>query len=103
MSDRLGDLADYVRSKNAGPFWVTIDIFCGDDTRFDRIGRSAAIGHRAIASLYGVSDNEVRQFHDRALKVIKISLPRPTAQGAARDADSHAGQYFVPLLGAEIE
>ena len=99
----LGKVADYVRSKNAGPFWVTIDIFCGDAERFARIARAPAISNRAIAALYGVSDNEIRQFHDARLNVIKISLPRPVAQGAARDADSHAGQYFVALLGAEID
>jgi len=99
----LNEVADYVRSKNAGPFWITIDIFCGDEGRFARIARSESIAPRAIAALYGVSDNEVRQFHDQRLQVIKISFPRPVAQGSAKDADSHAGQYFVRLLTAKIE
>jgi len=25
----LGDKVKKIRSKNAGPFWITIDIFCG--------------------------------------------------------------------------
>ena len=26
---RVADIALKVRSKNAGPFWVTVDVFCG--------------------------------------------------------------------------
>jgi hypothetical protein len=94
----LKDVAKYVRSKNAGPFWVTIDIFCGDDASFDLLRNAKSLGALAIADLYKLNSNEVRIFHDRALKVIKISFPRPVAQGSARDTDSHAGQYFVPML-----
>ena len=32
---QLGDLVQKVRSKNAGPFWLTIDIFCGSEAVFD--------------------------------------------------------------------
>jgi hypothetical protein len=98
----LKDVAKYVRSKNAGPFWVTIDIFCEDDASFDRLRTAQSLGALAIAELYKLNSNEVRVFHDRPLRVIKISFPRPVAQGSRRDADSHAGQYFVPLLNAQI-
>jgi len=27
---KLGAVVEKVRSKNAGPFWLTIDIFCDD-------------------------------------------------------------------------
>ena len=26
----LGEKVKKIRSKNAGPFWITIDVFCGD-------------------------------------------------------------------------
>ncbi len=100
---KLGEIAKYVRSKNAGPFWVTIDIFCADAESFERIARAPQLTPRAIAALYGVSENEIRQFHVPALHVFKVSFPRPTAQGSLRDVDSHAGQYFVPLLSLEID
>ncbi len=31
---KLRDVCRYVRSKNAGPFWVTIDLFFKDDESF---------------------------------------------------------------------
>ena len=38
----LGDLAKLVRSKNAGPFWLTIDIMF-DDAEAYRRARDAAL------------------------------------------------------------
>ena len=100
---KLGDVAKYIRSKSAGPFWVTIDIFCDDAASFDRIVRSPALAPRAIASLFGVSENMVRQFPLPGINVLKMSFPRWAVQGAPHDVDSHAGQYFVPLLSVDIE
>jgi hypothetical protein len=48
----LGDVAKLVRSKNAGPFWLTIDIMF-DDVEVYRRARDADIVNRtAIARLY---------------------------------------------------
>lgn len=99
----LGDIAKYIRSKSAGPFWVTIDIFCQDADSFERIAASPALAPRAVAELYGVSENSVRQYRLPSIHVFKISFPRTAVQGSLGDVDSHAGQYFVPLLSVEID
>ena len=99
---QLKDVARYVRSKNAGPFWVTVDVFCDDQDAYETLCAAPALGAVAIADLYGVGSNQVRIFHDDNLKVIKISFPRPIAQGSTLDADSHAGQQFVPLLSVLV-
>ena len=98
----LKDIAQYVRSKNAGPFWVTIDIFCGEAGAYQRICKAPSLSPEAVASLYGVDRDTIQVFQDEPLKVVKISFPRPVIQGSPRDADSHAGQYFVPLLQAHV-
>ena len=33
----LGEKVKKIRSKNAGPFWITIDIFCGTKQVYDDI------------------------------------------------------------------
>jgi len=100
---KLGDVAKYIRSKSAGPFWVTIDIFCEDAASFDRIAGSPALAPRAVARLFGVSENMIRQYRLPSIHVFKISFPRPHVQGSPGDADSHAGQYFVPLLSVDLD
>lgn len=98
----LKDVAQYVRSKNAGPFWVTIDVFCVDDTSYARLTQAPLLSPAGIAAVYGLTASDVRIFHDAPLRVIKISFPRKVIQGSLGDADSHAGQYFVALLDKDI-
>ena len=43
----IGAIADKVRSKNAGPFWLTIDIFCGSEAAFQRIAGGLETGRVA--------------------------------------------------------
>lgn len=99
----LGNVVKYIRSKSAGPFWVTIDIFCEDEADFERVAGSPALAPRALARLFGVSENMIRQYRLPSINVFKISFPRPHVQGSPGDVDSHAGQYFVPLLSVEID
>lgn len=99
----LKEVARYVRSKNAGPFWVTVDIFCDSGTAFAQVCSAPALMPARIAEIYGVAIHNVRRFEVNGLNVLKISFPRPVAQGSTRDADSHAGQSFVPLLDLVID
>lgn len=98
----LKDAARYVRSKNAGPFWVTIDIFCETQEAFDIVVAAESLGNESIGRIYGLDPAAVRRFEMQSLKVLKLSFPRAVVQGAAHDADSHAGQYFVPLLDLQV-
>ncbi len=100
---QLKDVARYVRSKNAGPFWVTIDIFCDTEEAFSALTRSVSLTADTIAQLYAVEPGVVKIFHQAHIRVIKISIPRPVVSGDFRDRDIHAGQYFVPMLTLPIE
>jgi len=99
----LGQLATHVRSKNAGPFWVTVDIFLPDAAAYERAAASSALTDvDAIAARYAVSPNEVKVFRLPDLRAVKISFPRPSAQGGAHDRDMHSGQQYVPLIDIDI-
>jgi hypothetical protein len=96
----LADLAHEVRSKNAGPFWVTMELFLRDAEGY-RIA-AGAVDERVIAELYRVEESTVRLFLIPSLNVVKISFPRPVGQGSLRDRDIHAGQHHVPLAGLRV-
>ncbi|MCY1136902.1 DUF4387 domain-containing protein [Actinoplanes sp. Pm04-4] len=93
-TDTIADLALEVRSKNAGPFWVTMEVFLRDAEGYDRV---AFLDAAVVARLYGVDPAAVQVFRLPALNVVKISFPRPVPQGGLRDRDIHAGQHHVPL------
>jgi hypothetical protein len=99
----IRDVAQYVRSKNAGPFWVTIDLMCADMATYRELSRSNAVSVQSIAKLYGVAAESIQTFHIPTLRMIKISFPRLVPQGSARDRDCHAGQTFVPLLSVPVD
>jgi hypothetical protein len=93
----VGDLATLVRSKNAGPFWLTLDIFCDTDSAYNIIAAAEVITPQRIADIYHTDPYSVRIFRLPELRVVKISFPRPTFQGAVADRDMHAGQQHIPL------
>lgn len=97
MADTLQDVAIEIRSKNAGPFWVTMELFLRDASAYAIAADPAFLDEAVISRLYGVPADGVRIFRLPSLNVVKISFPRPVAQGSLRDRDIHAGQHHVPL------
>lgn len=97
---RLGDVALGIRSKNAGPFTVTVDVFCGSPAAYARI--RLLLTERRVAELYRVEVNSIRRFELPDLEVLKFSFPRPTRQGSRHDRDMHGAQLAVVLEELEI-
>lgn len=93
----IAELALEVRSKNAGPFWVTMELFMRDAAGYAQVADPDYLNPAVIARLYGVPADTVQMFRLPSLNVIKVSFPRPVSQGSLRDRDIHAGQHHVPL------
>ncbi|HEY2184899.1 MAG TPA: DUF4387 domain-containing protein [Xanthobacteraceae bacterium] len=99
----LGDLAKLVRSKNAGPFWLTIDIMFDDAEAYRRACDAEIINRGAIARLYSRNPADIIVVnHDTAL-AIKVSFPRPQSSGSKEDSDVYGGQQYAPLLGCKCQ
>jgi Domain of unknown function (DUF4387) len=96
----LGKLVEKVRSKNAGPFWLTIDIFCGSGEAFERVMNS--LSTERVAALFGTDVDSIKRFDIAALNVVKFSLPRPEVQGSARDRDMHGASWAALLAELEL-
>lgn len=99
---KLRDLCTHVRSKNAGPFWITIDLFFPDRAALEAHAGSAAIDDAAIGRLFGVDAARVKRFVVPDLAVLKISYPRRDPQGGVIERDMHGGQQYVRLLDLEL-
>lgn len=97
---RLRDLARVVRSKNAGPTLLTLDLFLRDAESFERAARSPALSLEAVARVYGVPPGTVSRHDWPALRVIKLTLPRAVRAGSPGDADVYGAQQHAPLLEA---
>ncbi|MGC1497879.1 MAG: DUF4387 family protein [Sulfitobacter sp.] len=97
---QLRDLVQKVRSKNAGPFWLTVDIFCGSDAAYQEVQGRLKTGH--VAQAMGANTQDLKRFDIPSLNVIKISLPRPTIQGAINDRDMHGASWAALIAELDV-
>ena len=99
---RLGDLAQLVRSKNAGPFLLTFDILFADAGVYSRVKNTGALGPELFARLYRVPPDQVMFAAYDAALAFKATIPRPVPSGDPADTDVYGGQQFAPILDVEI-
>jgi hypothetical protein len=102
---KLGDLAAVLRSKNAGPFQITIDLMFNDAATYERVRDSGALAKETLAALYQVEVDVVRVIPFDRVRAIKITLPRRFAShgsGSAFDRDVYGAQQHGPLVDIEI-
>jgi hypothetical protein len=98
----LSALARVVRSKNAGPTQLTLDLFFHEAAGYERAAASAVLQADAVAGLYGLAAGEARRFELPALQALKFTLPRRVVAGSPGDGDVYGAQQHGPLLGVEI-
>ena len=96
----LGEKVSRIRSKNAGPFWITIDIFCGKNEVYEDV--CVNLDNSKIANLLRVKGQDLKRFDIEQLNVIKFSFPRKIPQGHILDRDMHGAQIAVLLSEMEF-
>ncbi len=99
---KLYEMARYIRSKNAGPFWLTVDIFFDEEETFEKVKNAPELNPQTVSHLYGIPAENVKMFYLKDLKVIKISFPRFAPQGSPGERDMHGGQQYTLLSNLEI-
>jgi hypothetical protein len=100
---RLYDAAAIVRSKNAGPFTVTVDIFFDDLALFDTARASRLLTPAGVAAAYGVPVGTVKGVHwDERILGAKVSLLRWSSSTDPFCADLFGAHLHTPLSCAEL-
>lgn len=99
----IGQTAKYLRSKNAGPFWLTIDAFCNSVEDTEKIAATFERDRTWIAEVFHVAPEHVKIFCLPEIQVAKVSVPRVPIEGSTEERDMHGGQQYVTLLDLEVE
>jgi len=102
MKVTVKDVCRHVRSKNAGPFWVTIDLFFDGEENFMKYADSEALGPATLSRLFDADPALVKRFKVPGLNIVKLSYARTSPQGGMVERDMHCGQQYVRLLGVEL-
>ena len=100
----IGDLAQFVTSKNAGPFLLTLDIVFPDEPTYRTFKSLRPLDRHVIAELYGIPETDVLKIieFDPAYAV-KVTMRRQLGSGALGETDVYGAQQHVPLMLHEID
>jgi Domain of unknown function (DUF4387) len=99
---KLYELAKLIRSKNAGPFQLTIDVMFEDRETYERVLESGVLSRERFARLYRTPIDAVQIINFEAANAIKITIPRPVTSGDLADGDMMGGQLYGPLVDLEV-
>lgn len=105
----LGDIARVVRSKNAGPFEITLDVIFDNFTIYEQVKQLNILTPQRISQLYDIAIEDIVWcgFFDGAL-AFKATLPRrrngqPKSAGGYLENDVHGSQKHLPLLTLHVD
>jgi hypothetical protein len=101
---KLRELAPVIRSKNAGPYWYTIDVIFDDPDIYAAVKKSRIITRELISKRYNNVDiNKISEiiYFDEG-RGFKFNIRRPFSSGSPYDYDVLGMQQHAPMLDVEI-
>jgi hypothetical protein len=101
---KLFDAAAVLRSKNSGPFEITVDALFTDPKIYYKIKDSGMINKERVSQLYNIKPENITHivFFDQALG-FKITFARKVSSGTFLDRDVYGAQQHAPLMELEID
>lgn len=99
----LTEIACVIRSKNAGPYELTLDIIFNKKKDFLSVRKSGFFTKKKIAGLYSVQEPDVKKIiYFEPARALKITVSRQIVSGGAGDSDVYGAQQHGPLLSLRI-
>jgi len=101
---KLVDAAKVLRSKNSGPFEITVDALFTDPEVYYKIKNSGIINKDLVSKLYNIEQDKIMHivFFDQALG-FKITFARKVSSGMFLDRDVYGAQQHAPLMELEVD
>lgn len=100
----LKDIANVIRSKNAGPFELTLDVMLKDQEMFEALRAANVINKEVIAKLYQIPESDVISIvYFPNAKAIKATIVRPLPSGGLGERDVYGAQQHAPLVNFTFE
>ena len=82
--NNLLNLAKILRSKNAGPYYITFDIMFNNKDIYERVKNSNILTDKLISELYQIAEKDVSIIYYGIVNSIKITIKRKYASGDIR-------------------
>lgn len=98
---KLIEYTKILRSKNAGPLYITFDLIFHNREDMEYVAQR--LKKEVIAAAYNADADKVEIISYAVVNSIKITFPRSTVSGNLDDNDIYGCQQHVPLANIEIE
>lgn len=101
---RLRDVAEVVRSKNAGPHRLTLDIIFKEVEVLDKVIEGGSLTPEKVVEAYGVRTSDLSSWYIfRPGRALKFTFIRPINQGGLGETDIYGAQQHAPLMDLEVQ
>ena len=97
---KLVDYTKILRSKNAGPLFITFDLIFSQSEEMEHVLNH--LKKSDVAKAYGVDEREIDIIAYKVVNSIKITFPRRNISGSLCDGDIYGCQMHMPLANIEI-
>lgn len=97
---RLIDYTKILRSKNAGPLFITFDLIFSDRDDMEYV--LGALQKEEVAKVYDVDVEKIDIIAYEVVNSIKITFPRKHISGSLADNDIYGCQQHMPLANIMI-
>jgi hypothetical protein len=99
----LWEVAKLIRSKNASPWELTIDIMFDNQADYERAAGGFLARDTTYADIYHLDTSQIRVFKHPMALALKVSMPRPAPAGGLGETDVFGGQFHSPLVHLDID
>ncbi|KAK7948424.1 uncharacterized protein PG986_009310 [Apiospora aurea] len=104
----LGDIARVLRSKNSGPYEITLGAMLETEATYQAVKQSGLLSEASVAAALGVSRDRIVWcgFFDPA-RAFKVTIPRirggkPVPAGGFMEDDVHGSQQHLELYNMKL-
>ncbi len=97
---KLIDYTKILRSKNAGPLFITFDLIFYNNEDMQYVYQN--LTKEAVAKAYDVNSEKIEIIAYDVVNSIKITFPRKNISGSLKDNDIYGCQQHMPLANIEI-
>ena len=97
---RLIECTKILRSKNAGPLFITFDLIFKTDEMMEYVWKN--LKKEDISKAYGVEVSKIDIIFFKQVKSIKVTFPRKYVSGNILDNDIYGCQMHMPLANIEV-
>lgn len=97
---RLIEYTKILRSKNAGPLFITFDLIFSSKEQYDYVRQN--LTKEQVSNAYQIDENIIEIIAYEVVNSIKITFPRKNISGSLLDNDIYGCQQHMPLANILI-